>query len=62
MWEQLSHESVLEYYNDQVYEKTFVGTLDEFIDEYDLHLEMYLLESFADWMSQIDEVLIDICW
>jgi hypothetical protein len=49
--------AIEEYWRDQNYD----GTLQAFIKKYNLDFEVWIIEQNFD-LSDIDEILIDICW
>ena len=62
---ELTLAAVQGYYKDQIARTdehaTFQGTFEEFIEEYGLKLEMWLIEQKLD-LSDVDQILIKVCW
>lgn len=61
----LTQDSLEEYYNDQVRDNQFRGTLDEFIDEYGLVFDKYLIDELPKLgidPSEFEELYINVIW
>jgi len=61
----LTQESLTEYYNDQMRDNQFQGTLDEFIAEYGLVFDKYLIDELPKLgidPSEFEELYINVRW
>lgn len=59
--ETLSRKAIEEYHKGQVEENGYEGDLDQFLKDYDLAFDMWLLGQNID-LSDVRAIYIDICW
>jgi hypothetical protein len=60
-WDTLTEEGIVEYWKEQTNENHYKGTLEQFITDYDLHVEKWILSLGFD-LSIISKILLRVCW
>ena len=57
----LTMKNIEEYWRDQTLTNNFQGTLEDFIGEYNLEVEIWLIKTGVD-LKGVKKILFNICW
>lgn len=58
---EISRGAVEEYFRDQIETNDYTGNFDDFVKDYGLEVEMWIIDQEVD-LSDVSEILIKVCW